>query len=149
MGQSPTTQKVKSIKIKLFAAGLLALSTNPTALRAEEPYKPAETLGKSSQDPRVAAQSGMMRVGTLHTNGLGKPCLEYELTSRAHAAIPEIFDYILGIRNLCPKPIKLRICPKNSYDCNGVAVRPYERKEVVMGFGPYTDRFAYKVKEIP
>ncbi|MCI0599932.1 MAG: hypothetical protein L0Y50_05115 [Beijerinckiaceae bacterium] len=133
----------------LAAAGLLALSLSLSQPRAGELIAPAETPAQLPRGAGAAARLAITLIGAQSTNALGKPCLAYDNYSRPRAANLDIFDYLVGIRNNCPRSIKVRICHKGSSDCSRVAVHSYQRRETVMGFGPKAVHFTYTVKEDP
>lgn len=139
---------MRLIEANLFSIGLLILFTGSNPARAEDPYRPAETPAP----PRPASGAGSQEIaflGARHTTALGKPCLEITPSSRAHLVNQEVYDYVVAINNKCPRMIKVRICYKGSFDCNSARIHSYQSQELVMGFGPKTDRFNLTAKEDP
>lgn len=140
---------MRAIQAIVLASVLAALPAGVVQAQAQDPLKPAGDAQPLPQVPAAPPQFDIKRMGEPHTSALGKFCLSYEPNFRAHAANQNIFDYLVIIRNACPKSIKVKICPKNSYECNRVAVHPYQRQETIVGFGPPTGGFVYTAKEDP
>jgi hypothetical protein len=86
--------------------------------------------------------------GALHLNAFGKPCIQYDTASRALLVDKNVFDYVVAT-NKCPRAIKLQICQRDGSGCSRVMLQAYRSTDVVMGFGPNTDAFAYIAKETP
>ena len=139
---------MRRIEANLFSIGLWILFAGVNCVRAEDSYRPAETPAPQGLAPGARPHE-ITFLGVRHTNALGKPCLEIAAFTRAHLVNQQIFDYVVSITNKCPKQIKVRMCNKGSFDCNSVAVPAYQFKELVMDFGPQTDRFNFTAKEGP
>ncbi|QBR71768.1 hypothetical protein CU048_11360 [Beijerinckiaceae bacterium] len=136
--------RVSQVYILICLPLLLAGSNDA---RAEEPYRPAET---PAPRPAPGADSHeIVFLGVRHASPLGKPCLEMVPSSRAHLVNQEVYDYVVAINNKCPRMIKVRICYKGSFDCNSARIHSYQSQELIMGFGPKTDRFNLTAKEDP
>ncbi|MCI0466442.1 MAG: hypothetical protein L0Y57_05480 [Beijerinckiaceae bacterium] len=133
----------------LIASGVLTLFLGQNEPRAGELLAQAELLAPLPRGPNAAEQPVVMRMGIVHTNALGKPCLAYDSYTRARVSNSNIFDYLVSIRNNCPQSIKVRICHRESFDCSRIGVHSYQFRETVMGFGPKDLRFAYTAKEDP
>lgn len=142
---------MRPVEAVLFAAGLLVLSASLNHARAAEaPIEPTEPAEPEKLVPRVQEFRPPVKiVGPAHANPFNKPCLKFEVVSRPHLFNQALFDYVVGIENICPQMIKIRICQKDSSGCTSATVRAYHSSEVVMGFGPKTDYFEYTAKEEP
>lgn len=129
-------------------AGLLFLSASMNPTRAGDTYVPAENAGPLGL-ARKAARPAVVTIGDPHQTILGKPCLAYAASSRAHLVNKRVFDYVVAVTNNCPRSIRIRICQKDGSGCSGALVQAYRSKDVVMGFGPLTNTFDYIAKESP
>ncbi|HET6376175.1 MAG TPA: hypothetical protein VFF88_09000 [Methylocella sp.] len=140
-------------RIKWLVTGLLACLLTAGASRsshAGDSYNPAESAVPLPAAPGAQRQPLSRREGGYgHTNAFGKPCLQYQFSPQRHITNPAVADYVISITNSCPQPIRVELCPKGSYDCTKVSLRIYQRRDVVMGSGPFTDAFPYTARELP
>ena len=139
---------MRPVEAILFAAGLMVFSASLNHARAaEDPIEPAEP---AKPVPHAKGFRPPVKiVGPAHANAFAKPCLKFEAISRPHLFNQTVFDYVVGIENICPQMIKVRICQKDSSGCKNVTVPAYQSRDVVMGFGPNTTYFEYIAKEEP
>jgi hypothetical protein len=140
---------MRSIEAVFLSIGLLGFSAALNHLRAQDANEPADAEQPLYKAPRAAAQPGITTTGALHPNAFGKPCIQYDTAARALLVDKNVFDYVVAVTNKCPRAIKVQICQKGGTGCSAVMVQAYRSTDVVMGFGPNTDAFAYIAKETP
>lgn len=79
------------------------------------------------------------------TDSLGRPCLDVEAAARSQTVNRSAFDHIVSIKNKCVRPIKVRICYKNSDRCVDAQVQGYARVDTILGTAVGMDYFAIKI----
>jgi hypothetical protein len=140
---------LKAIETFLLSIGLLVFFAGFNQPRAQDANE--NEAGRTGQPlyKTGRAQAGVTATGPLHVNAFGKPCMQYDTAARRFLVDKNMFNYTVAVTNTCPRAIKVRICQRDGFGCSSVLVRAYRSTEVVMGFGPNTDAFAYIAKETP
>ena len=113
---------MRPVEAVLFAAGLLVFSASLNHARAEDPIEPAEPAKPVPQ--AKGYRPPVTIVGPAHANPFAKPCLKFDAISRPHLFNQTVFDYVVGIENICPQMIKVRICQKDSSGCTKSPFQP-------------------------
>lgn len=98
--------------------------------------------------PRATLQApGTNAAFAVHRNVFGKPCLDIEAMSRAHAVNPSVYDNVVSIYNQCAMRISVQICYLKSDSCIDVDVPGQQRKDAILGIRPQMQFFRYSFKE--
>jgi len=130
---------VRIYRYMIFTLGLLAAA--PASAQLVPNSTPSFQSRMTLQGP---GENGALSV---HRNALNQPCLDYEGASRKQIVNPTLFDHIVSIKNICPRPIKVKICYYKSERCLEVEVGAQSRKDVILGVAPNVQYFRYSYTE--
>lgn len=81
----------------------------------------------------------------LPRDALNRPCVQADAIARPHTINPNMIDHVVSVKNICNRPLKLKVCYFGSGNCRDLNISGYGREDVIIGTMSNIRYFRYSI----